>query len=72
MTATAAPLSHQLQVKGMSCQHCVKGVTLAIQALDPQAQVQVDLPNGQVQVQTHLPREAVAAAVTDEGYEVAA
>lgn len=69
MTTPLTP-SLQLLVKGMSCQHCVKGVTLAIQALDPQAQVQVDLASGQVQVQTHLSREAVATAVTDEGYEV--
>lgn len=67
---TSLPPSLQLLVKGMSCQHCVKGVTLAIQALDPQAQVQVDLASGQVQVQTHLTREAVSTAVTDEGYEV--
>ncbi|MBH1986537.1 MAG: heavy-metal-associated domain-containing protein [Burkholderiales bacterium] len=70
MSTTAPSFSHRLHVKGMSCQHCVKGVTLAIQALDPQAQVQVDLPSGQVQVQTHLSREAVATAVTDEGHEV--
>ena len=25
---------HELQVKGMSCQHCVKGVTRAIQEQD--------------------------------------
>ena len=69
MTTPLTP-SLQLLVKGMSCQHCVKGVTLAIQALDPQAQVQVDLASGQVQVQTHLTREAVATAVTEECHEV--
>ena len=69
MTTPLTP-SLQLLVKGMSCQHCVKGVTLAIQALDPQALVQVDLTSGQVQVQTHLTREAVSTAVTDEGHEV--
>ena len=30
-------------VDGMSCNHCAKAVTKAVQQLDPQAQVQVDL-----------------------------
>lgn len=63
---------HVLQVKGMSCQHCVKGVTRAIQEQDPQAEVQVDLASGRVQARTSLPREAVAQAIADEGYEVQA
>lgn len=63
---------HELQVKGMSCQHCVKGVTRAIQERDPQAEVAVDLASGRVQARTALPREAVAQAISDEGYEVQA
>lgn len=63
---------HELQVKGMSCQHCVKGVTRAIQEQDPQAEVQVDLASGRVQARTALSREAVAQAIADEGYEVQA
>lgn len=61
---------HELQVKGMSCQHCVKGVTRAIQEIDPHADVQVDLASGRVQARTTLPREAVVQAVAGEGYEV--
>ncbi len=61
---------HELQVKGMSCQHCVKGVTRAIQEQDPQAEVQVDLASGRVQARTTLPHEALVQAITDEGYEV--
>lgn len=64
------PIHHELQVKGMSCQHCVKAVTHAVQALDAQAQVRVDLPSGHVSVQTQLSREATVAAIADEGYEV--
>ena len=63
---------HEFQVKGMSCQHCVKGVTRAILEQDPQAQVQVDLGQGRVQALTSLPREAVVKAIADEGYEVLA
>lgn len=63
---------HQLQVKGMTCQHCVKAVTKAVQALDPAATVAVELPQGQVTVQTTLSREATAQAISDEGYDVQA
>jgi copper chaperone len=59
-------------VQGMSCGHCVKAVTKAVQALDPQAQVQVDLPSQKVEVESSLPREAIAAAIIDEGYAMAA
>lgn len=63
---------HELQVNGMSCQHCVKGVTRAIQEQDPQAEVQVDLTSGRVHARTTLSREAIAKAIADEGYEVLA
>ena len=61
-----------LNVTGMTCQHCVKAVTAAIQAADPQAQVSVDLAAGKVTVETSLARDQVAAAVQAEGYQVAA
>lgn len=67
---TAPTVTHELQVKGMSCQHCVKAVTQALQARDAGAQVSVDLPAGKVSVRTQLSREAAAAAIADEGYEV--
>lgn len=59
-------------VQGMSCGHCVKAVTQAVQKLDPQAQVQVDLPSQTVEVQSMQPREAIAAVIVDQGYVVAA
>lgn len=62
--------NHQLQVKGMSCQHCVKAVTKAIQSQDADATVSVDLPQGTVTVLTTLSREATAQVISEEGYEV--
>lgn len=62
--------THQLQVKGMSCQHCVKAVTKAIVALDADAVVSVELPQGAVKVQTKLSREETTQAIIEEGYEV--
>ena len=62
----------ELKVTGMTCQHCIRAVTQAIQAEDPQASVQVDLAAGTLRAETRLPRDKVAALVTEEGYEVAA
>jgi copper chaperone len=68
----STPVTHELSVKGMSCQHCVKAVTQAIQAQDAQAEVQIDLATSKVVVNTSLNREATAKAISDEGYEVLA
>lgn len=65
-------MKQDFQVQGMTCGHCVKAVTQAVQALDPQAQVQVDLPSGKVEVQSAQDRAAIARAIEEEGYQVAA
>ncbi len=59
-----------LKVEGMTCQHCVRAVTAAIQALDPAAQVAVDLPGHSITAQTTLAQPALAAALAEEGYRV--
>ena len=60
------------QVQGMTCGHCERAVTQAIQQVDPAATVQIDRASGQVQVQSATPREQLAAAISEEGYAVAA
>ena len=65
-------MNQSFDVQGMSCGHCERAVTQAVKALDPAAQVKVDLAAGKVEVQTTQPREAVAQAIADEGYTVAA
>ncbi|OGB17938.1 MAG: heavy metal transport/detoxification protein [Burkholderiales bacterium RIFCSPLOWO2_12_67_14] len=59
-------------VQGMTCGHCEKAVTTAIRSLDPQAEVRIDRGQNRVEVQTEQPREAVAEAIREEGYTVAA
>ena len=59
-----------LTVQGMSCGHCVKAVTAAIQAKDPNAKVEVDLADGTVKAETVLPRHVISMAVEEEGYGV--
>lgn len=56
-------------VQGMTCGHCVKAVTQAVQALDAQAKVDVDLAGKKVNVQSTLTAEQVLAVIREEGYQ---
>ncbi|WP_213942109.1 cation transporter [Pseudomonas sp. dw_612] len=56
-------------VQGMSCGHCVKAITQALQARDPAASVRVDLAAKEVGVESALTTEQVIAAITEEGYD---
>ena len=60
------------QVQGMTCGHCERAVTQAIKSVDPQAEVRIDRAAGRVEVQSQQPRDKLAAAIAEEGYEVAA
>ena len=66
------PTTQTFQVQGMTCGHCERAVTQAIQQVDPAATVQIDRASGQVLVQTTAAREPLAAAIAEEGYQVAA
>ena len=59
-------------VQGMTCGHCERTVQTAIKTLDPQAEVRIDRAQNLVEVHTAQPREAVAAAIREEGYVVLA
>jgi len=59
-------------VEGMTCGHCEKAVTKALLALDAEAKVVIDRPQNKVQVDSQKTREALAKAIADEGYRVAA
>ena len=63
-------MQHVFTVDGMSCGHCVKAITQAIRALDPQAQVRVNLDERRVEVESDRSRVALADAIRDEGYTV--
>lgn len=56
-------------VQGMTCGHCVKAVTRAVQEQDAAAQVEVDLAARQVRVQSVLEAPQLLAAIREEGYE---
>jgi copper chaperone len=56
-------------VQGMTCGHCVKAVTRAVQEQDAAARVEVDLAGKQVRVQSELAQEQILTAIRDEGYQ---
>lgn len=56
-------------VNDMSCGHCVRSITQAVQAQDPAAQVVVDLPRHRVDVASAaLDAERIRAAIAEAGY----
>jgi copper chaperone len=61
-------MSQKFQVSGMSCNHCVTAVQNAVQAVDPEAQVTVDLETGHVDVVSHQPRQDIILAIENAGY----
>lgn len=62
----------QLNVKGMTCSHCIRAVTNAVKEVVPDAEVNVSLESGKVSVASRhdIPADRVASAIADEGYEV--
>jgi copper chaperone len=65
-------MNQVFSVTGMTCGHCEKAVTRAVLQADPQATVQIDRAQNRVEVQSDQAREALAQAIADEGYAVAA
>ncbi|MDQ0706290.1 copper chaperone [Pseudomonas sp. W3I7] len=55
-------------VEGMTCGHCVRAVTQAVQGQDPAASVKVDLAAKEVGVESRMSAEQVIALITEEGY----
>lgn len=58
-------------VTGMTCAHCEKAVTRALQRVDPQARVTIDRAHNRVEVETTQARATLSAAIAEEGYTVA-
>lgn len=62
----------EFTVAGMTCEHCVRAVTKAVQTVDPQADVQINLTTKRVAVQSKTAdARAVEGAIAESGYEVA-
>lgn len=61
----------ELTLPTMTCGHCVRAVTQAVQAVDAQAQVQVDLDAHRVRIESDQPVDRFRQALAEEGYEPA-
>jgi len=55
-------------VVGMTCGHCVRAVTQAVQAKDPAASVNVNLAAKEVGVESRLSPDEVISLISEEGY----
>lgn len=65
-------MKQAFSVTGMTCGHCERAVTQAVKKLDPTAEVKIDRAANRVEVESSVAREALAAAISEEGYTVAA
>jgi copper chaperone len=62
----------EFQVEGMSCGHCVRAVTQALQEVDAAAVVTVDLATQQIKVESTLDAATLSGAIVEAGYPVLA
>lgn len=61
-----------LEIKGMSCQHCIRSVTEALAAVPGVTQVvAVDLDQGRALVEGDVAADKLVAAVKEAGYGAA-
>lgn len=67
-------MTKELKIKGMSCQHCVKHVTNALQEVAGVTAVKVDLNQANATVETDgsVGEQVLKDAVAEAGYEVTA
>jgi len=61
----------ELTLPNMTCGHCVRTVTTAVQNVDAAATLRVNLPEHKVQIDSLRPTEEFRAALTREGFEPA-
>ncbi|TAK88037.1 MAG: copper chaperone [Betaproteobacteria bacterium] len=62
-------MTKTLQIKGMTCDHCVRAVTKALQGVAGVANVSVDLGAGRAQVDGPADPASLVRAVEKQGYE---
>ena len=59
----------QFHIENMTCGGCVRGVTRAIQSVDPDATVEADPPTRKLTVQSKLPDTDFLPALATAGFD---
>lgn len=59
---------HEFKLPDMTCGHCKAAVTEALQSVDAQAQISIDLPAQLLRVESSQPQAVLAAALSEAGY----
>lgn len=57
-----------LTIPDMTCGGCARGVTAAIKAVDPAAELRIDVQTHKVQVKTSASEAAVRNAIVEAGF----
>lgn len=58
----------RLRVPDMTCGGCARSVTRAVQSVDANARIDVDVPAREVRVQTTADEQALLTALEEAGY----
>lgn len=62
-------MTMSLQIEGMTCGHCVRSVTKALEGVSGVEKVAVNLAGGRARVEGAADPRALVRALADEGYE---
>jgi copper chaperone len=58
----------ELTLPTMTCDHCVRTVTDTVRRVDPQASLDIRLPEHRVRIESQRPADEFRRALADEGY----
>ena len=57
----------EFQIQNMTCGHCASVVTKTVQAVDPKATLDFDLPAHRVRIESSAPREQLVERLKEAG-----
>ena len=72
ISTEGAKTMYELTVEDMTCKHCVGRVTKAVQEIDQQAKVDIDLPTKKVTIASQANLDRIVQAIDAAGYPVSA
>jgi Cu+-exporting ATPase len=72
ISTQGATTMYELTVEDMTCKHCVGRVTKAVQEIDQEAKVDIDLPSKKVKIDSQANLDRIVQAIAAAGYPVSA